>query len=338
LVPGLVPAREITMLSGDGGTGKSLLALQLAVSYSAGSEWAGQVVLGRGRALFISAEDSIEELHRRLGAIIRTHRELIDAEGLKSLDLLSLAGCDAVLAAPKIRDGILIATRLFEAIEVEVDNLRPGFLVLDTLADLFGGDEIKRPHARQFINLLRGLAIKFNLTILLLSHPSLSGMTSGAGTSGSTAWSNSVRSRLYLESPKGEDDDASDDRRILTTKKANYGRAGGSVALRWENGVFVVDRASTAEQMQTNIADESVFLDILAAFDRAGRHVSEKRSSTYAPNLFAADPQAKGVSKKRLEAAMERLFSSNCIHVETSGPASRRRGKIAAGPTPEAAK
>jgi len=32
LIQGLIPAREITMLSGDGGTGKSLLALQLAVA------------------------------------------------------------------------------------------------------------------------------------------------------------------------------------------------------------------------------------------------------------------------------------------------------------------
>ena len=247
-------------------------------------------------ALFVSAEDAIEELHRRLAAIIRTQRAVIGPDGLKSLDLLPLAGHDAILAAPKTNGGVLGETRLFEALEAEVDNLRPALLILDTLADLFGGDEIKRPHARQLIGMLRGLAIRYRLTILLLSHPSLSGMSSGADTSGSTAWSNSVRSRLYLESPKGADEDAGDDdRRILTTKKANYGRAGGSVALRWENGVFVPDRVSSAEQMYANVADESLFLEILAAFDRAGRPVSEKPSSTYAPHLFAGDPKAKGV-------------------------------------------
>jgi hypothetical protein len=47
---------------------------------------------------------------------------------------------------------------------------------------------------------LRGLALETSSTALLLAHPSLSGMASGSGTSGSTAWSNSVRSRLYLTS------------------------------------------------------------------------------------------------------------------------------------------
>ena len=96
------------------------------------------------------------------------------------------------------------------AIRSEIEKRRPSLLILDTLADLFGGDEIKRPHSRQFIGLLRGLAIEFRLTIDLLSHPSQSGMASGAGASGSTAWSNSVRSRLYLErrSASGGDGEA----------------------------------------------------------------------------------------------------------------------------------
>ena len=196
LVPGLIPAHEITMLGGDGGTGKSLLALQLAVATACGTEWVGTLPR-EGSVLFVSAEDDIAELHRRLANICRVQGPPPD--GLDKLHLLSLAGQEAVLAAPVQRDGSLSPTRLYEALEVEIEAIRPDLLILDPLADLFGGDEIKRPHARQFIGLLRGLAIKYSMTIVVLSHPSLSGMTSGAGTSGSTAWSNSVRSRLYLE-------------------------------------------------------------------------------------------------------------------------------------------
>ena len=195
-VQGLIPAREITLLSGDGGTGKSLLALQLAVATAARTEWVGTLP-SHGRALFVSAEDDIEELHRRLASIARAQR--LEIASLNNLEFLPLAGRDAILAAPQRRDGPLSETQLFKAVRNEIEERRPRLLVLDTLADLFGGDEIKRPHARQFIGLLRGLAIEFSLTIVLLSHPSQSGMASGAGTSGSTAWSNSVRSRLYLE-------------------------------------------------------------------------------------------------------------------------------------------
>ena len=331
LIPGLVPAREITMLSGDGGTGKSLLALQLAVAMATGTEWAGQVP-NRGRTLFVSAEDDIAELHRRLAAIVRAQSVSID--DLESLDILPLAGGDAVLATP--RDSILKETALFKALEAKLDELRPDLLILDTLADLFGGDEIKRPQARQFIGMLRGLAIKYGVTILLLSHPSLTGMTSGTGTSGSTAWSNSVRSRLYFERPKGSERDDNDDRRILTTKKANYGRAGGEVVLRWRDGVFVLEIASTADQLQADAADERAFLEILADFARSGRQVSDKKSNAFAPALFAEHPGAKGLRTARLNAAMQRLFAANRIHNEISGPPSKQRQRIVAGPPEEA--
>ncbi|HEY9147871.1 MAG TPA: AAA family ATPase, partial [Gammaproteobacteria bacterium] len=41
LVQDLIPARNVTLLYGDGGTGKSLLALQLAVAVALGRPWLG---------------------------------------------------------------------------------------------------------------------------------------------------------------------------------------------------------------------------------------------------------------------------------------------------------
>ncbi len=331
-VQGLIPACEITLLSGDGGTGKSLLALQLAVATAARTEWVGTFP-GAGPVLFVSAEDDIEELHRRLANIVRTQG--LEIASLDNLEFLPLAGRDAILAAPERRDGPLSETPLFKAIRAEIQERRPSLLVLDTLADLFGGDEIKRPHARQFINLLRGLAIEFRLTIVLLSHPSQSVMTSGAGTSGSTAWNNSVRSRLYLERPKASGGDGGDDDlRVLTTKKANYGRAGDERVLRWRKGVFVLDRVGRGDDLNAKAQDEAAFLDILADFARTGRRVSDKKSNAFAPAQFAQHPLAKGLSPARLNAAMHRLFAAHRIHNETSGPPSKRRERIVAGPPP----
>src|SRR4029078_8585315 len=133
------------------------------------------------------------------------------------LHIVSLAGADAVLATegPKRK---LDATPRFHELKASVAELRPPLLVLDTLADFFAGDEISRTHARQFIGMLRGLAIEFERCILLLAHPSLSGMSSGSGTSGSTAWSNSVGSRLYLERVKDDRGVEQDtDARVLKT-------------------------------------------------------------------------------------------------------------------------
>jgi hypothetical protein len=44
---------------------------------------------------------------------------------------------------------------------------------IDTSADVFGGDEISRTQVRQFVGLLRGIAIRQRLSVVLLAHPSL---------------------------------------------------------------------------------------------------------------------------------------------------------------------
>ena len=55
LVPDLVPSKTVTLFGGDGGTGKSLLALQLAVAVAAETGWIGRP-LTAGRVIFLSAE------------------------------------------------------------------------------------------------------------------------------------------------------------------------------------------------------------------------------------------------------------------------------------------
>src|SRR5262245_38203252 len=84
--------------------------------------------------------------------------------------------------------------------------------------------------------MLRGLAIDHDCAVLLLSHPSQTGLITGSGTSGSTAWNNSVRSRLYLE-VVDKDPSAS----VLKVVKANYGPVGEKIDLRWDDGVYGID-------------------------------------------------------------------------------------------------
>ena len=58
------------MLSGDGATGKSLLALQGLLSPSRPAAIGSASSPEPGGALYVSAEDEIEELHRRLARIV----------------------------------------------------------------------------------------------------------------------------------------------------------------------------------------------------------------------------------------------------------------------------
>jgi hypothetical protein len=86
------------------------------------------------------------------------------------------------------------------------------------------------------VTLLRDLAISANAGLLLTSHPSLTGISTGSGLSGSTAWNASVRSRLYFKRAKTEKDEEPDpDLRVLEVMKSNYGPVG-------ENGHGAVKR------------------------------------------------------------------------------------------------
>ncbi|MBZ9654681.1 AAA family ATPase [Phyllobacterium lublinensis] len=326
-VEGLIPAYTVTLLNGDGGTGKSLLALMLAVAAQVNGYWAGRTVL-QGMAFFLTAEDDVDEVHRRLADIVREFE--LELNALKNLHICSLAGKDALLAVPEGKGNVLKATKLFAALEAFVANHRPSLLVLDTLADLFGGDEIQRAQARQFISLLRGLCTRYRVTIVMLAHPSVAGMASGTGSSGSTAWNNSVRSRLYLDRLKEKDGEEADtDVRVLRTVKSNYGKIGDEIALRWVNGVFKPNTNNSLTSLAAMNHTDRVFLELLERYTVEGRKVSHSTGANYAPALFEKDQQASGIRKRGFITAMNRLFEVGRIKVLELGPPSRRSYQLA---------
>lgn len=320
IVDGLVPDRNVTLFGGDGGTGKSLLALQLAVAVTAGCGWLGKGT-STGRAIFLSAEDDDDELHRRLDDILRaTGRSYDDVEGLT---LRSLAGEDALLAIEGQLS--LMETELFRELNALAVDENPALIVIDTLADVYPANENDRAKVRQFIGILRGLALKRRCAVILLAHPSLTGMASGTGASGSTAWNNSVRSRLYLSRIVQDGYEPDPDTRVLTTKKLNSGRIGGEIGMTWRAGVFHADAEPAGlDKLAQGAKAERVFLKLLAELTSQGRRVNASGGKTYAPNVFALHHDAEGCTKRGFAAAMERLLSTGKVIVSHSGPASRR--------------
>ncbi|AGI71748.1 putative P-loop containing nucleotide triphosphate hydrolase superfamily protein [Octadecabacter arcticus 238] len=326
LVPDLIPSGTVTLLGGDGGTGKSLLALQLAVSVATDRAWLGLGV-GSGAALFISAEDDQDELHRRVVDIAQA--EALSLHDLGKLTIRSLAGEDALLANLNPSTGALATTSLYKEVEDQAQASQPRLIVLDTLADLFPGNENDRAQARQFIGMLRGLAIRHQCAVVLLQHPSLSGMNSGSGTSGSTGWNNSVRSRLYLERVKEGNYETDPDVRTLSTKKANYSRSGGQVSIKWMAGVFVAEQAEQGlDKLAVNAKAERVFLKLLTTFTEQGRTVNHAGGINYAPKHFAEHPDSEGMTKRAMKGAMESLLTKEKIAIEIHGPPSKRRSHL----------
>ena len=194
-------------------------------------------------------------------------------------------------------------------------------------ANVYAGSEIDRSQVQQFVGLLTRMAIVATGSVVLISHPSLTGITTDTGLSGTTQWHNAVRARMYLKSVKPEAGEQPDnDLRQLTFKKSQYGAVSEDIVLKYRNGMFLpVPGLASLDKLTQERKAEDVFLDLLGRFTRENRFVSVKSSSNYAPALFAREDEAKrhALSKKVLEAAMRRLFQAKKIRNEPYGKPSR---------------
>jgi len=315
LVADWIPDLNVTSIYGDGGTGKSILAMQLGTAAAAGGEWLG-VPLAPRRALLVSAEDDQDELHRRQ-ANINAVMNVTSADLDDRLQWIARAGEDNVLMTFG-RDGRGTPTKLAHKVRTYCRENGVQLLIIDTAADTFGGNEIARTEVRQFLSFLRKIAIEIDGAVVLLAHPSVAGMREGSGYSGSTAWRGSVRSLLTFEFEKGEDADP--DRRVLTRVKANYAKTGTTVSLRYLGGAFVpehspADRPSLMDALQ----DEALFeRGLLKVLDLGLCPSTSNRNEYYAPRLIKRHLGKDGetVSVARFEAAMNRLMEKGEVMVQ----------------------
>jgi RecA-family ATPase len=324
-----IPMYQPHLTTGHGAIGKSLLELTRAVAHVLGKPWLGMPVR-QGPVIYLGAEDEADELHRRLEAILRYYGATFN-DIIGGLHLLSYVGEDCLLGIPD-HNGVIRSTDLFHQLLADAISIKPVSLTIDTLTDVYAGDEIDRNQTTQFVKLLQHMAIKARCSVAILAHPSNAGMATGSGLSGSTGWHNKVRSRLYMRSPttaKGEEIDS--DVREIQFLKNNYGRQGDSIQIRWENGVFVPESAPASfERIARDRDDDHRFLDLLAKYEGQGRKLNHKAAAKdYAPRVFAAEKGSIGI--KRFEQAMERLFERKEIHVAAHGPASRGWSHIAVG-------
>lgn len=315
-----IPSGCVTALYGDGGTGKSLLAQMLVTACVIGGAWLGLPVT-QCPAMGLFCEDDSDELISRQAVINAAMG--VGMRDLGDLDLNSRIGEDNLLMTFE-HDGRGMLTPLWHDLRRAAIRRGARLIVVDTAADTFGGDEISRPQVRQFISACLGrLALDIGGAVVLCAHPSVRGMADGSGAGGSTAWSNTVRSRLYLTRADGDDDGEADtDARVLARRKANYASIGDTIALRWERGVFVVEpgqdsgMVGSIERRAREREAEDAFMASLAVVNGQGRATSPApNAQNYAPRMFGRN--GCGYRERDLAAAMERLFAAGRIAVRT---------------------
>jgi RecA-family ATPase len=326
-----VPLNQAGLFSGEGGAGKSIIELTKDVAHVMGKDWLGSMP-EQGPAFYIGAEDDETEIHIRLANIAKHYGVTFEQLIAGGLYVLSLLGQDAVLCASNGKSGKVEVTDLYHRLYKAAGDLKPKNISIDTLSRAFAGNEIDRVQVYAFAMHMQALAMVAGGSVTVLSHPSLQGIASGSGISGSTAWHGAFRFRQYLTSVKPENgEQPDDDLRELQFKKNQYGPKAETVVVRYQRGLFLpVPGVGSLEKMAQDQKDDELFLTMLDQFERQGRPVSDKvNANNYAPNLFSKDLRANGTSKARFADAMNRLFGTNKIRMAPYGSPSREFTKIA---------
>lgn len=322
---GRIPAADVTIYAGNGGSGKTETIVELLISASAGlGDWLGCIV-EPGPVLFLSCEEPEENVRDRVERICK-HRG-IDPYALPDLHVHYPDLEATSLVSVDQRTNTVVKSELFESVIAFATEHRPALIAVDSAAAVFDGDAIARRLVRAFLAMLRKLAGDTGAAIVLLDHPSVRGMSDGTGTANSVDWRNSVRSMMYLSDPDKEDPDV----RTLELKKSNRGRTGEKIKLRWNGLTFSTEAAAGGPSPYRAAADREVdelFLQILDKRNAQGRPVRPSSGHGSAPAEMADDPDAKGVKSAAFRAAMERLFTAGKIKAVETGYASKRRKHI----------
>jgi len=164
---------EITVLGSPGGFGKSSLAIGMGVSVAVGKELLGEKIRGTDlRVLLINAEDSGEEIRRRVWAFCLAH-----GVGAQELDRLYVAGTDDpnVQGLSFLRTNekghSQLDTNGFAQLRAALQSLSPDVLVLDPLVALCAsGNMNDNPSMSLVMRALKGLAAEFDCAILIVHH------------------------------------------------------------------------------------------------------------------------------------------------------------------------
>lgn len=231
IIDPLIPREHVTLMSGHGGAGKSVVALTISAHVACGENWAGFAINPR-RVLYVSLEDGARMVRSRLKKIIEHYGLPVEklARNMKVYD----GSRGAVLAFERSSNGL--RELVFTAVADQIRDAAQGFdlVVIDNASDAYAANENERRMVREFVHWLSESVRAHNGAVLLLAHVDKATAKfggNGNSYSGSTAWHNSARSRLALADNE------------LKQEKLNVGRKHeAAIPLYWtETGIPVPD-------------------------------------------------------------------------------------------------
>ena len=314
-----------SLLVGSGGIGKTLLTQQAASCLALGMDFIDEVPEPQ-RVLMWACEDDHDELWRRQLAIAQWLRV-----GLESF-------ADNLIIEPRHGRantlietvfGVPTFTGLLDELKEQANDYRAQVVILDNVGQIYGAGENDRHAVTMFLNALAGALP--GRALLLLAHPSRG---QGSEFSGSSAWENVARTRLYLgdkmpDAPKAGDDEEPDpNERILARRKANYSSKDWR-KFNYENGVLVPDAVAQegsgiVGHIRSAKADKVVVSALRKLSQKGIRATESTASPQYLPKLILQYKLDEGLTKRELQDAMRKAILDNVLERSVVGKNTNR--------------
>lgn len=167
---------DIAIMSADGGTGKSTLALFEAVSMALGERFLGFECLQSGPTLFLTGEDSEAKLKASLGEIMRQMGLFDPVPGnpervQRVLQNVLIKKDSDMCLVTRTRDGFLVPNwSEIDKIKQAIDDIKPKKIVIDPIASFWGPESSVNDNAKAVIKGAYALQEYSGACIEMINH------------------------------------------------------------------------------------------------------------------------------------------------------------------------
>jgi len=325
IIEKLLPVGVASSLASHGGRGKTTLSLHAAVSVATGRPFMGLQV-EQVPVLVYSAEDGSDVIRYRLKQIIE--REFISPATLaKMLHVIDATEIDPALFIERNERDDFGSTRrglttpAFRALTDKAQEAQARLVIIDNASDTFEANENERARVRGFIRALAQLARATDGAVLLLSHVDKSTAKAGGsseGYSGSTAWHNSVRSRMFLH---GEGRNLT-----LEHQKANFGPRADDLLMHWNFGVLEAGHVEQSESRDTEaeLKHTAEILDMIRHRSERGQFISTSTTAGNAWTVLSAMTEFPKIDRRTFWRLMDQAENAGRLTRETYQDANRK--------------
>jgi hypothetical protein len=324
----LFPEGEATLLSGHGGVHKSRLCKQFAVSCGLGIDFFGLPIRQRKVAYF-SFEDNEKTLHRNFAAICKVHgRSLLDLKGRNYV--FDGTRSDSVIFSDQIPQYL---TGLYLWVKSRVADTGAEVVIIDGIADVYAANESDRAQVKAFVRAMLKL-IPLTGAVILIGHvnrDTARNPETSEGYSGSTAWHNAVRSRIYM---RAVNSNSQADGFLIELRKNQFASSEFTLRVNFDApaDVLVPDDRPLPGTAEPEESDLDVLVEIIRAADERGDPVpaasTGQRTTFHVMSVQQSFPAVFAAQKapKSFRQAIEKLRASKRIRVrDDKGPSRHKR-------------